>query len=118
MKLLVVDDCKHIRGFVKAALNPKGIEVDLAQSGAEALKRCQSETYDLIVIDLNMPQMNGLETLRALRNQGVTTPAVAFSAHDSTTVEGAEEFNSFVSKPIDRHELLRLVKSFDSTKSH
>jgi CheY-like chemotaxis protein len=65
--ILVVDDSATVRKFVAASLNMKGFRVITAGDGVEALERMPSEKFDLIITDLNMPDMDGYEFIRTLR---------------------------------------------------
>jgi CheY-like chemotaxis protein len=65
--VLVVDDSATVRKFVAASLNMKGLRVVTAGDGIEALERMPSEKFDLIILDLNMPEMDGFEFMRTLR---------------------------------------------------
>jgi CheY-like chemotaxis protein len=65
--VLVVDDSATVRKFVAASLNMKGFRVITAGDGIEALERMPSEKFDLIITDLNMPDMDGYEFIRTLR---------------------------------------------------
>jgi len=65
--VLVVDDSTTVRKFVAASLNMKGFRVVTAADGVEALERMPAEKFDLIITDLNMPDMDGFEFIRTLR---------------------------------------------------
>ena len=65
--VLVVDDSATVRKFVAAALNMKGFRVITASDGIEALERMPSEKFDLIITDLNMPDMDGYELIKSIR---------------------------------------------------
>lgn len=65
--VLVVDDSSTVRKFVAASLNLKGFRVVTAADGIEALERMPAEKIDLIILDLNMPDMDGFEFMRTLR---------------------------------------------------
>jgi CheY-like chemotaxis protein len=65
--VLIVDDSATVRKFVAASLNMKGFRVITAGDGIEALERMPSEKFDLIITDLNMPDMDGYEFIRTLR---------------------------------------------------
>jgi len=65
--VLVVDDSATVRKFVAAALNMKGFRVITASDGIEALERMPSEKFDLVITDLNMPDMDGYELIRSIR---------------------------------------------------
>jgi CheY-like chemotaxis protein len=65
--ILVVDDSATVRKFVAASLNIKGFRVVTAADGIEALERMPSEKFDLVITDLNMPEMDGFELIRTLQ---------------------------------------------------
>ena len=75
-KVLTVDDSRTIRIFIKALLSAQGANVTEAISGEEALKWCGEERYDLILLDLLMPNMNGIDVLRELRKHDYETTIV------------------------------------------
>jgi len=66
-RILVVDDDPQIRRTMRASLTARGYEVGDARTGEEALDKLRSETYDLVLLDKNMPAMGGLETCRLIR---------------------------------------------------
>jgi two-component system chemotaxis response regulator CheY len=77
MKLLVVDDSKAMRMIVKRTLRQAGFEnceVDEAENGVEALGKIQAGSYDLVLSDWNMPEMNGIDLLETLKAEGNATP--------------------------------------------
>ncbi len=67
-RILVVDDEPQIRRVMRTTLSASGYEVADARSGEEALERLSSESFDLVLLDMNMPGAGGLETCRAIRN--------------------------------------------------
>jgi len=75
-KVLTVDDSRTIRIFIKALLSAQGANVTEATSGREAIERCLEEEYDLVLLDLLMPNMNGIEVLRELRQHDYETTVV------------------------------------------
>jgi DNA-binding response OmpR family regulator len=80
--ILVVDDEKNIRFTIVHALKSDHYEVDSASSGAEGLQRCRAKHYDLLLVDLRMPGMDGLEMLSELRRATPDAPpAVIITAH-------------------------------------
>lgn len=115
-RILVVDDTEMNLTVVKSLLKRTGIGIDTALSGKEALKLTSEKRYDMIFIDHMMPDMDGIETLKHLRESGMNrdVPAAALTAN---AVSGAREmylnagFDAFLSKPIDGAALEKLLQS-------
>ncbi len=115
LRVLVVDDHAANRDLVRVILAPLGWDVDEAEDGETAVKRCASEAFDVILMDYRMPGLTGLETLQAIRrrpgpNQAV--PIVAFTANASG--EDAKRllkqgFDGFAGKPILPADLLAAI---------
>jgi DNA-binding response OmpR family regulator len=91
-RILVVDDEKNVRFTVTHALRSDGYTVDSAASGTEGLERTSQERYDLILVDLRMPGMTGIDMLRELRRRDPEMPAVIITAYGvpQQLVEAAE----------------------------
>jgi two-component system, OmpR family, KDP operon response regulator KdpE len=112
-KILVVDDDPQIRRVMKATLVGHGYEVIEARSGEEALEKVQSEMPNLVLLDMNMPGIGGLETCRALR-QGSDTPVIILSVRNSEKDKvaaldaGADDY---VTKPFSIEELLARIRA-------
>jgi CheY-like chemotaxis protein len=109
--ILIVDDVEPNREVLKDMLTPLGFDVRCAESGLEAVEQVQANPPDLIIMDLAMPGMGGLEATRRIRwgDLGATVPIVALSAHASETDrQGALDAgaNAFMVKPFDRQALL------------
>ncbi len=86
-KILVIDDDARDRGLLVAVLEEKGYEVILADSGGVGLMLCHQQTPDAVVLDLNMPGIDGLSILRQLRILHPTLPVVVFSGHSTQDIE-------------------------------
>ncbi len=115
-RILIVDDSKINLKVANQILKPYNFNVKLIESGYEALELMESQTFDLILMDIMMPKMNGVETLRRLKKmEGFDIPVVALTAD---AIEGTDEkylnagFDGYLSKPIDRYELDRTLKKF------
>ena len=105
-RILVVDDARLIRAYYRAALEPDGYEIDEAMNGLEALEKLLMQPADLLIVDINMPKMDGLTFLKRLRRSeppGSTTPALLTSTEaqvkdkDAAREAGA---NFYLVKPI------------------
>jgi len=115
--VLVAEDSFDTRIMLKRALELKGYRVFEAEDGEQALEMARQHQPSLMIIDLNMPVLDGLETIkkfRKLEGDGEHTPIVAITAYD---VYGMEEAvmengcNKYLSKPLDLEELDRALKS-------
>ncbi|MFQ5829007.1 MAG: response regulator [Candidatus Methylomirabilia bacterium] len=110
--ILVVDDEEDICQLFLRSLALEGFEVAAVGSGPEALAVVDREPPDLIILDLALPGMDGIETLRRIRERGVDSKVLILTAYG--TAQRAREAlalgaREFVSKPFDLHRLLRLL---------
>lgn len=113
VSILVVDDEPTLRMAFAFALKEEGVEVEEAPNGAEALAKHAERPFDLILMDLRMPALNGLETLARLREQGDRCPVVLCSAHltaEDVLLALRHGVVDFLSKPVDL-ERLRQAKA-------
>lgn len=112
-KVLVVDDEPQIRRMMRATLTSNGYQVDEARTGEEALEKFRAFLPDLVLLDLNMPGMDGLETCRELR-QGSDVPIVILTVRD-TEKEKVEALDAgaddYVCKPFGMQELLARLRA-------
>jgi DNA-binding NtrC family response regulator len=108
-RILVVDDEADIRESLETLLCLEGYTVELAQNGAEGLRRAESANYDMVLLDLMMPDRSGMEVLREIRERDTETPVFMITAYGSVEVavsalkNGA---NDYFSKPWDNEKLL------------
>ncbi len=108
-RILVVDDEADIRESLEALLDMEGYRVELAQNATEGLKKIESGNYDLILLDLMMPDRSGMEVLREVRERDTDTPIFMITAYGSVEVavnalkSGASDY---FSKPWDNEKLL------------
>ncbi len=116
-KILVIDDEKAVRNSFLLTFENSPCVVETAESGMEGLKKLQKNRYDLIVLDLKMPQMDGVETLRQIRKINPTVLVYIFTAfHRDYFIQldkAVKEGLSFeiVQKPLDSDQLHQLVYS-------
>ena len=103
-RVLIVDDDPASRRLVEVRLRPLGCDVATAGNGEQGLAAIRKDPPDLVILDLQMPKMGGIEVLRALRKEGFHTPAIVITAHGSieTAVEAMKEgAYDFITKPLD-----------------
>jgi CheY-like chemotaxis protein len=117
VSVLLVDDSRDNRRLVSHLLQRSGASVEVATDGREALAKAMSSGYDVILMDVQMPGMDGCEATTQLRKQGLDRPIIALTAHAM-----AEEKKRFLSagytdhlaKPIDVKKLLETVRHYAS----
>jgi PAS domain S-box-containing protein len=115
-KILVVEDMELNQLLMKTLLDDFGFECEIAANGKIALEKLQKNTYDIILMDLQMPEMNGFEATEYIRQtMKLTLPIIALTA-DVTTVDVAKckavGMNDYISKPVDERLLYSKLISF------
>ena len=113
MRILVVEDEKHLNRIISEAVEDEGYSVDSCYNGVEALEYLACADYDVIILDIMMPKMNGLELVRRLRSEGNSTPVLFLTARDAVAdrVEGLESGGDYyLTKPFDFQELMAVVR--------
>jgi DNA-binding response OmpR family regulator len=112
-RVLIVDDEERILNFLKAKLGVVGYDVVVARNGVEALEQVQVQQLDLVVLDLIMPQIDGLETLKRLRSFSAL-PVIVLSARDSDIdkIRGLElGADDYLVKPFNPDELVARIEA-------
>jgi DNA-binding response OmpR family regulator len=112
-KILVADDDSHIRRLIAELLIAEGFKVIMAEDGEEALNLCLAERPDLVVLDIIMPGMDGMEVCRRLRDD-TSAPIIFLTAKDDITdlVSGlAIGGDDYITKPFKGAELIARVKA-------
>ncbi|MGX5174884.1 response regulator transcription factor [Aliikangiella sp. IMCC44653] len=109
MHILLVEDDSHLAELVMEYLTAKGYEVDYAANGKIALDLILSNHYQAIILDLNLPIINGIEVCQRMRQQGVSSPCIMLTARDSleNKLQGFESgANDYLVKPFSLAELV------------
>ncbi|MBA7540193.1 Regulatory protein AtoC [subsurface metagenome] len=111
-KVLVIDDEQNIRRMLTRVLSPEGFIIKEAINGLEALKRLEEENYSLVLLDLRMPVLNGIDTLKKIREYDINLPVIMMSAYGSIP-EAVEAMKlgalDYLIKPFDIDELKIIV---------
>lgn len=117
--LLFVDDTAMNLDVIKGLLKNTGIKIDTALSGKEALEAVKHNTYDILFIDHRMPEMDGIETLHAMKemqdNLSAGKPCIALTANAISGVKKMylnEGFDDYISKPVNPAKLEELIKQY------
>jgi heavy metal response regulator len=114
MRILLVEDEKKVSTFVERGLVAERYAVDVAADGRDGLELAQTYAYDLIILDLNLPSMDGKEVLQRIRRQNTSVPVIVLTARDALEDKvklfeiGADDY---LTKPFAFAELLVRVKA-------
>jgi len=112
-KILIVDDEEHVRGSIKMLLEFEGYQILTASNGQEALDLLQQEDFDLVISDVRMPKMTGLDLLHHIKKMNPLLPVMMITAHATVddVIEAMREgaFN-YLKKPYENDEVVLLVK--------
>jgi len=114
MRLLVVEDEKKVASFIKKGLEEEGYAVDLASDGETGLSMALDRIHDLVILDLNLPKMDGLSILKQMRDQKTSTPVLLLTVRASIEdrVLGLDTgADDYLSKPFAFQELLARVRA-------
>jgi heavy metal response regulator len=114
MRILVVEDEAKMASFIKRGLEEEGSAVDVSSDGQDGLYRASTGSYDLIILDITLPLMDGLEVCKQLRENRVSTPILLLTARDSVDMKvrgldsGADDY---LTKPFAFAELLARIRA-------
>ena len=112
MLILLVEDDMGASRFIRKGLQEKGHTIDVAFDGEEGLHLATSQTYDLIILDIMLPEMSGFEVLKGIRKKGIFTPIIFLTARDEKedVVHGLElGADDYLIKPFSFAELLARI---------
>ena len=114
MRILVVEDEKKVASFIQRGLEGEGFTVDVANDGESGVELGAANNYDLILMDVMLPKMDGLEAIKALRSKEVSTPVLCLTAKDTVEdiVAGLDSgSDDYLTKPFAFAELLARVRA-------
>jgi signal transduction histidine kinase/CheY-like chemotaxis protein len=114
-RLLIAEDLADNRLLIKHMLRSTGAQFTFAKDGREAVAMASADEFDLVLMDLQMPTMDGYSAVEILRKGGYRKPVIALSAHamlEDRIKSGLAGFNGHITKPILREELMKTLKQF------
>ncbi|MFS0907549.1 response regulator transcription factor [Priestia aryabhattai] len=112
--ILIVEDEVEIGNILKMELEHEGYQVEIKNNGRSGLETALSDTFDLILLDIMLPEMSGIEVLRKLRKREIYVPIILLTARNSTLdkVMGLDHgANDYITKPFKTEELLARIRS-------
>src|ERR1700723_2293220 len=114
MRLLLVEDELEIRDFLEQPLADAGYEVDAAKDGRTAIQLASGKKYDVLIVDLGLPDQDGIDLILQLRRSGMSSPVLILSARRSVDdrVKGLEQGgDDYLTKPFALAELLARLRN-------
>lgn len=119
MNILVVDDTKNIRILLQKCLESEGHAVTAAESGRAALEALRAMPFDLIFLDIKMPEFSGTEVLRVAREMGIRTPVIVITAY--ATVKNAVECTNlgavaYLQKPFTADKIRTVLQEYETSR--
>ena len=114
----MVDDSAEVRRLTSNILKKTGVQLETAAGGQEALEKTRTSQYDLILMDIEMPRLNGIDTAVEIRRQGLKTPIIAYTGHQIDRVKKdapPELFSDYLSKSLDPDALVERLSNWRKT---
>ena len=114
MKVLLVEDESKVANFISTGLQEEGYTVDMAPDGKKGLELINESTYDIVLLDLMIPEIDGLEVLKRMRASGINTPVLIITAKSSKedVVKGLDTgSDDYLTKPFSFDELLARTRA-------
>ncbi len=114
LKILLADDEKELSRAIATILKYSNYEVDIVFNGKEAIDKVKENIYDLIILDVMMPVMDGIQALKEIRKDNIKTPIMLLTAKAQIDdkVEGLDSgANDYLTKPFDKKELLARIRA-------
>ncbi|RKY89069.1 DNA-binding response regulator [candidate division KSB1 bacterium] len=114
MKILIIEDEKKVSDFIKKGLEYEGFIVEASYSGKDGINRCTDTSFDLIILDLMLPEIDGISILKTVRNAGIDTPVLILTAKGNIQdrINGLNTgADDYLVKPFAFEELLARVRA-------
>lgn len=120
VKILLVEDEERSASFIRKGMSAEGYEVEVAYDGRMGLSLFRRDMYDIIILDVNLPQLNGFELCRLIRSENETVPVLMLTALDSLA-DKSDGFNAgaddYLAKPFEFQELLLRLRALTRRNS-
>jgi DNA-binding response OmpR family regulator len=114
MRVLVIEDEAKVASFISKGLEEEAYEVEVVYNGRDGLDRLTADRYDIVLLDLMIPEISGLEVLKTIRGRGVNTPVLIITAKNSKedVVRGLDTgSDDYLTKPFSFDELLARIRA-------
>lgn len=121
MRILIIEDEKELADGLEAILSRENYSVDVVGNGVSGLDYILSKMYDLVVLDIMLPEMNGIDVLRSARKEGIDTPIILLTARSQLRdkIEGLDSgADDYITKPFDSEELLARIRARTRTSGN
>lgn len=118
-RILIADDEKELARAIGMILKYSDYEVDIVENGKQAVEKTNDNIYDVIILDVMMPIMDGIEALKEIRKNNIKTPVLLLTAKSQVDdkVEGLDSgANDYLTKPFDKKELLARIRALTRIK--
>ena len=118
VRILCVDDEHAIRTLLKSQLEQEGYDVDMAEDGDVAIGKLEKSPFDVVLLDIRMPKVGGIEVLKHIRDSGMKPRVIMLTAVDDLTIAmesvrlGA---NDYLTKPFDTEDLFSAIRRISAT---
>ncbi|GAB2533862.1 response regulator transcription factor [Spirosoma aerophilum] len=114
MKILLVEDEERLASFIRKGMSAEGYEVEIAHDGRTGLSLFRRDIYDIIILDVNLPHINGFDLCRYIRSENEAVPVLMLTALDSMA-DKSDGFNAgaddYLAKPFEFQELLLRIRA-------
>lgn len=119
MRILIIEDEFSLADALSELLKRENYCVDIKTSGKDGLNSALTNIYDAIILDIMLPELNGLDILKIVRKEGITTPILILTARSETydIINGLEEgADDYLTKPFDKRELIARIRAITRRK--